>query len=388
MTLEKRVDKIFPELVRWRRHFHAYPELSYHEEKTSQKIANYLRELGLDVKQNIGGYGVVADLHGVKEGRTVALRADMDALPIQDEKECEYRSRIPGVMHACGHDGHMAILLGVATLLTEMREQLQGNVRFLFQPAEELPPGGAQAMIRDGALDGVDAIFGIHLWSHFPVGRIGIREGELMAASDAFEIEIRGKGGHGGIPQDTIDTVTISAYLITQLQTVISRKLNPLKPGVLTVGMIEGGHAFNIIAEKTRMKGTVRSFDEETRELIEKQMKQVIQHTCQMHGADFGFDYIRGYPSLVNHPQETALMKKVAQNLVGEEGVFEMEPIMGGEDFAYYLRNIPGAFCFVGAGNSEKGINAPHHHPLFDIDENALKIGVQLLVQTACNYLE
>lgn len=330
----------------------------------------------------------MADLKGISDGPTIALRADMDALPIQDEKECEYRSQIPGVMHACGHDGHMTILLGAATLLTELKDTLRGNVRFLFQPAEELPPGGAQAMIQDGALDGVHAIFGLHLWSPFPVGRIGIRTGELMAAADAFEIEIRGKGGHGGIPQETIDTIHISAYLIAQLQSVVSRKVNPLRPAVLTVGTIEGGQAFNVIAERTRMKGTVRSFDEDTRTKIEQEMRKIIQFTCQTHGADFAFNYIRGYPALVNHPDETMVMRNVAKEIVGSDGVFEMDPIMGAEDFAYYLQKVPGAFCFVGAGNVEKGIHAPHHHPLFDIDENAIKIGVQLLVQTARHYLE
>lgn len=387
MDLERRVERLFPQLVMWRRDFHRFPELSYHERQTSKKVAEYLETLGLEVKRNVGGHGVIGLLRGKEAGPTVALRADMDALPIQDEKECEYRSQVPGVMHACGHDGHMAMLLGAATLLTGMRDQLRGQVQFLFQPAEELPPGWAQAMIRDGALEGVDAIFGIHLWSSFPVGCIGIRAGELMAAADAFELEILGKGGHGGVPHQAVDTVTIAAYLITQLQSIVSRKINPLKPSVVTVGMIEGGNAFNVIAEKTRMKGTVRSFDPETRQRIVDQMKEIIQHACLMHGADFHFDYIWGYPPLVNHPRETEMMKGVAEEIVGPHQVFEMEPIMGGEDFAYYLEEIPGAFCFVGSGNPDQGITAPHHHPRFDIDEEAMKVGVKLLVQTARKYL-
>ncbi|MFC7441304.1 M20 metallopeptidase family protein [Laceyella putida] len=376
--LKKRIEELFPQMVEWRRDFHRNPELSYHEQKTQQKIVRFLEECGLEVKTEWGGYGVTGYLRGVKPGPTIALRADMDALPIQDEKMCEYRSQVDGVMHACGHDGHMTMLMATAQILCERRESLAGNVLFLFQHAEELLPGGAQQMVKAGVLEGVDAIFGIHLWTPYPVGTISLCSGEIMAAADSFEIEVVGRGGHGGVPHQATDAVMIAAHVITNLQTIISRQLDPLESGVITVGAIEGGNAFNVIAERCRLKGTVRSFKREIREMLVKRMEEVIQHTCQMYGADYRFHYGWGYPPVVNHEEQAGQMMEIARKV----GTFlPMKPIMGGEDFAYYLEQVPGAFCFVGAGNRDKGIAAPHHHPQFDIDEDALKVGVELFVR-------
>ncbi|MRG28695.1 M20 metallopeptidase family protein [Laceyella tengchongensis] len=376
--LKKRVADLFPQMVEWRRDFHQHPELSFQEQQTQRKLIDFMESCGLEVKTGWGGYGVTGLLRGAAPGPTIALRADMDALPIQDEKTVSYRSQVTGVMHACGHDGHMTMLMGAARLLTEMRDRLAGNVLFLFQHAEELLPGGSRQMIEAGVLEGVDAIFGIHLWTPHPVGTISLCSGELMAAADSFEVEIIGKGGHGGLPHEATDAVVIAAHVITHLQTIISRQVDPLDSGVISVGAIEGGNAFNVIAERCRMKGTVRSFNKGVREALAKRVEEVVRHTCHMFGADYRFQYGWGYPPLINHEKETQQLIEVARQ-VGT--VQEMKPIMGGEDFAYYLEQIPGAFCFVGAGNPDKGITAPHHHPRFDIDEEALKVGTELFVR-------
>ncbi|MBA4492890.1 M20 family metallopeptidase [Paenactinomyces guangxiensis] len=386
--LKERIELLFPQLVEWRRNFHKYPELSFQEARTSQQVAEFLRGLGLEVRTGIGGYGVTGLLRGKEPGPTVALRSDMDALPIQDEKTCEYRSQVPGVMHACGHDGHMAMLMGTALLLTEMKESLKGNVLFLFQHAEELLPGGAVRMVEEGVLKGVDVIYGIHLWSPMPTGVVGIREGELMAAADSFEVEITGKGGHGALPHEAVDAVAIASHAVVNLQTIISRQLDPLKSGVITVGTIEGGQAFNVIAEKCRLTGTVRSFDPGVREQLARRMEEVIQSTCQMYGADYRFNYLWGYPPVVNDSVEARRLAEVARQINDPAQVWEIMPVMAAEDFAYYLQQRKGAFCFVGAGNTDLGITAPHHHPKFDIDEKAMKTGVELFIETTLHYLQ
>ncbi|SEM71167.1 M20 metallopeptidase family protein [Lihuaxuella thermophila] len=385
--LKERIERLYPQLVEWRRTFHQYPELSFQEVNTSRQVAEILGRLGLEVRTGIGGNGVTGLLRGSVSGPTVALRADMDALPIQDEKECEYRSRVPGVMHACGHDAHMSMLLGAAVLLSEMKESVKGNILFLFQHAEELVPGGAAQMIREGVLDGVDVVYGIHLWTPLPSGVVGFREGVLMAAADSFELEITGRGGHGGLPHEAVDAVAIASHVVVNLQTIISRRLDPLQSGVITVGTIQGGQAFNVIAEKCRLTGTVRSFDPVVREQLVKQIEEVIGATCRMYGADYEFNYIWGYPPVVNDPGETRRVAKVARQIVDSTHVREMQPMMAAEDFAYYLQERKGTFCFVGAGNAELGVTYPHHHPRFDIDEQAMKVGVELLIRSALDYL-
>ncbi len=386
-SMYRRLSELFPEMVQWRRHFHMNPELSFMEEKTPATIAEYLTQLGVKVRTGVGGRGVVGIIRGGKPGKTVGIRADFDALAIQDEKDVDYKSQVTGVMHACGHDAHTATLLAVAKVLVENKEELHGNVVLIHQFAEEIAPGGALPMIEDGCLDGVDAIFGTHLWSSHPVGEIGYRTGPIMAAADKFTIEIKGRGGHGAAPHETIDSIVVGTALVQNLQQIISRRINPLKPAVLTVASFHAGDAFNVIADSASIIGTVRTFDPEVQDLIIDEMERVIKTTCEGAGAQYTFVYDKGYPAVCNHPEETALLARSAAQVVPAEHVKEMEPIMGGEDFAYYLQKVPGTFFFTGAGNPDKGATYPHHHPKFDIDEQAMLTAAKVLITAAVNYL-
>lgn len=388
MQGEDRLQELFPEMVAWRRHLHQNPELSYKEEKTSAFVAAKLEEFGgIKVRTNVGGYGVVGDLEGHRPGPRIALRADMDALPIQDEKACEYASAVPGVMHACGHDGHIAALLGAAKWLSERVEELAGSVRFIFQPAEELSPGGAAPMIREQVLEGVDAIYGVHLWTPFPAGGIYTRGGPIMAAADEFLLEIIGKGGHGGLPHETVDSLMIGSHLVVNLQSIVSRSLNPVEPSVISVGSFHAGTGFNVIAERAMLNGTVRTFSSHLRMQAKERIEKIIADTCSMYGASYQLDYKLGYPPVVNHPAETQKAVAVASSLFGEDHVHEAPLVMAGEDFAFYLERVPGCFFFVGAGNAEAGITAPHHHPRFDIDERAILQAARLLAGLASSQL-
>lgn len=379
-SLFTRLEEIYPELVSIRRDLHMYPELSFQEVNTPRKIADFLKNLGLEVRTEVGGRGVVGKLRGGKPGRTIAFRADFDALPIQDEKEVEYKSRVPGVMHACGHDVHTASLLGVAKVLSEVKEEIRGTVVFIHQFAEEQIPGGAKSMIEDGCLDGVDAIYGVHVWSSLPIGTIGIIEGDAMAAGDKFEIEIIGKGGHGAKPQITIDSLVVGAQLVNNLQNIVSRKIDPYKPAVVTVGTFQAGQAFNVIADRASLTGTVRTFDDEVRNSIETNINQIAKSTCESSGAKANVNYIRGYPSLWNHPEHIQKAEKVAINLLGKENIKYPLPSMGMEDFSYYLKEVPGAFVFVGGGNSEIEAEYPQHHPKFNVDERSILISAKFFL--------
>ncbi len=381
-------EALFPDMVEWRRHLHRNPELSYQEHNTMKFIADQLIAFGIDTQSGVGDTGVIGTIKGSLPGKTVALRADIDALPIQDEKECEYASQVEGVMHACGHDGHTAGLLAVARYFSENRDTLKGEIRLIFQPGEEVCPGGALKMIAAGALEGVDVIYGVHLWSPLPVHTLASAAGPIMASVDDFVIDITGKGGHGGIPHVTVDSVLTGAQLVVQLQSIVSRNVNPLQPAVLTIGTINSGTAKNVIAETCRITGTVRTFDEETRAVIRKRFEEVTQHTCAMNGATVEIDYMMGYPPLVNHAGETERFFQVAKAVFGEEQVQVTPPMMPAEDFSYYVQQVPGCFIFVGAGNEDKGITYPHHHPRFDIDEAAMLNAAQILVSMAENYLE
>lgn len=387
MDQEDRLLELYPEMVGWRRHLHRHPELSYHEKATAAFVASKLSEFGIQVKTNVGGYGVVGDLNGGFPGPRIALRADMDALPIQDEKACDYSSTVPGVMHACGHDGHVAALLGAAKWLAERRQDWSGNVRFIFQPAEELSPGGAAPMIREGVLDGVDAIYGAHLWTPFQAGSIRTRGGALMAAADEFVLEIVGKGGHGGLPHETVDSLVVASHLVINLQSIVSRNLNPVEPSVISVGSFHAGTGFNVIAEKSNLNGTVRTFSSQLRQLAQQRIEQVTRDTCSMFGAAYKLDYKLGYPPVVNRPAEAERVLETARQLFGQEQVAESPLIMAGEDFSFYLEKVPGCFFFVGAGNREAGIEAPHHHPRFDIDERAILQAARLLAKLAADRL-
>lgn len=385
--LFSRFQEIYPELVELRRDLHMYPELSFQEVNTPKKIATFLTEMGLEVRTGVGGNGVVGILRGGKPGKTVALRADFDALPIQDEKDVPYKSRIPGVMHACGHDIHTAALLGVVKVLSEARENIEGNVVFIHQFAEEVLPGGAKQMIEDGCLDGVDVIYGAHVSSDHPVGTIGVKEGYIMAAADSFEIEISGKGGHGAYPHKSVDSLVVGCQLVLNLQQIVSRRVDPLKSAVVTVGTIQGGQAFNVIPQSIKITGTVRTFDAEVRDLIEESIGQLTKSTCEGSGATATYAYHRGYPALWNHPEETKRVEDLAIRISGEENVRHLDPRMGGEDFAYYLQKVPGTFFFAGGGNPEIGATYPHHHPNFDVDERSMQSIGKLFIAAALNYL-
>ncbi|MDI3316911.1 MAG: amidohydrolase [Bacillota bacterium] len=375
------------ELVAWRRHLHRHPELSFQEEETAGWVAERLRSFGLEPRRP-WGTAVVADLDGGRGGRTVAIRADMDALPVEEATGLEFASERPGVMHACGHDGHTAILLGVARLLATTRARWPGRVRFLFQPAEEKIPGGALGLIEHGALDGVDAVVGLHLWSNLPVGKAGLNEGALMANADDFRIVVHGRGGHGSAPHQAVDALWVGAQIVTGLQGMMGRAVDPLQPAVLTVGTFHAGFNFNVIAPAAEMTGTVRTFDEVTREEVIRRMRALVEHLCAAAGASYDFEYNRGYPALTNHPQEARVLAEAARSVLGAENVdSRYPPNMGGEDFAYYLQRRPGAFLLLGAGPRE-GAGAPHHSPQFTIDEEALPLGVRILSGAALRLLE
>ncbi|GKU78480.1 M20 family metallopeptidase [Paenibacillus sp. L3-i20] len=381
-----KLQEIYPDMVRWRRHLHQFPELSFKEEKTSSWIADRLEEMGCSFERNVGGYGLVAKIIGSKPGPTIALRADIDALPIQDEKECEYASKIAGVMHACGHDGHTAVLLAVASYYCRHKEELAGERRLIFQPAEETTPGGAIEMISDGVLEGVDAIYGIHLWTPLPYGKVASRPGPFMSSADEFVIDIEGRGGHGGLPHEAIDAIIVGSALVQAIQSIVSRSVDPLQPAVVTIGSFQSGTTFNVIAEKCQLKGTVRSFDEQTRMLIHERLEQLIRHTCEMHGATYNYHMRIGYPPVVNDDREASRFFTVAENMQGMVGVIQAEAITVAEDFSYYLQKVPGCFMFVGAGNSDVGASYPHHHPKFNFDERAMIHSARLLIGMAEHY--
>ena len=373
MNIRSEIKDIEKNIIDWRRDFHQYPELGFDEYRTSKIIGEALKEMGLAPQMNVGKTGVTADLT-FGEGPTIALRADMDALPMQETSGLDFSSKHDGVMHACGHDGHMAMLLGAAKVLTQNGDSFNGTVRFIFQPAEE-GAGGARYMIEDGCLDGVDEIYGIHVWNYQPVGEVGITDGPVLAAADMFEIKIKGIGGHGAAPQGTIDAVVVASHLVQALQTIVSRNTNPLESTVVTIGTINGGHNFNIIADEVTLSGTARAYTEENRNLIKTRMAEIIDGVAKTFGAEISFDYEDGYPPTINHTDPVNKVLKAAERVVGEKAGMPYLS-MGGEDFSYYLQKIPGCFFFVGsAPNDKKLFETPHHCSHFTMDERALLVG-------------
>lgn len=386
--LYKELDGVYEEIVAIRRHLHQNPELSFEEVNTAKYIADFHQKIGHQVRTNVGGNGVLAYLQGDKPGPTVAIRADFDALPIHEQADVPFKSNNDGVMHACGHDGHTATLLGLAKVLNSMKSELEGTVVFLHQHAEELPPGGAIEMIKDGCLDGVDVIFGTHLQAQMPLGEIGYRSGPLQAAPDRFDIKIKGKGGHGAYPHETKDSILIAGQLINNLQQIVSRKVDPLESAVVSVCSIEAKNPYNVIADTVSMTGTVRTFKEEIRTSIEKEIERVVKGTCLVSDADYDYTYARGYPTTVNHKEETEFVAELAASVPGVEAVKETAPVMGGEDFSYYLQKVKGTFFFTGARNPEWENDYPHHHPKFDIDERALLIAAKTLGIATLTYMK
>lgn len=366
-----KLQQLYPDMVKTRRYLHQFPEISNKEFKTSKYISDFYSAIGLPHRKNVGGNGVVAVLKGAKDGPTIALRADFDALPIHDEKQVDYASTIPGVMHACGHDGHTSQLLFLAKALFELREHLSGTVVFIHQHAEEYAPGGAKFMIDDGCLDGVDVIYGTHLWSLDDLGLISTRVGPIMAGSDRFIIKVIGAGGHGAQPHKTKDAVVIGSNIVISLQQIISRMKNPLFPAVISVGTFDAINAFNIIADSATLEGTVRTFDTSLREDITQQIERVIQASVYPYHAQYEFQYDIGYPPVVNHKEQTKIVVDIANSIEGLIVQPNCDPHMGGEDFAYYLQHVPGSFFFTGAKPKNKTAY-PHHHPMFDFDETAM----------------
>jgi amidohydrolase len=363
----------------WRRQLHAQPELSGQEHKTAAFVRERLGSFDSLEIVSPTPTSVVATLRGGRSGPTLALRADMDALPIQEESGVEFASRNTGVMHACGHDGHTAMLLATARLLAAMREELGGEVRFVFQHAEELPPGGAVEIVASGAIEGVDAVVGCHLMPNMEVGRIGAIEGPCTASADTFSARIVGRGGHAAFPHKAVDPIASAAQAISSLQHVVSRETPPLDSVVVSVTRISGGTADNVIPEAVEFGGTVRTFSEDVRLRTRDAMERILGGIASAHGANYQFEYVDGYPSVVNDPDLTALVREVAG-----ERLVECPPLMAGDDFSAYLRVAPGCFFFVGAGGPDA---FAHHHPRFTIDEEALPVGIETLTQTARRFL-
>jgi amidohydrolase len=367
--------------VEWRRHLHANPELSFHEHETSRFIAETLESFGgLEITRPTPT-SVLARLVGDAPGRTVALRADIDALPIVEENTFAFISGTSGVMHACGHDGHAAMLLAVAQALVARRAEIAGQVRFIFQHAEELPPGGARELVAAGVLDGVDVIVGCHLISMLPAGTAAMIAGPAMAAADTFELTIRGKGGHGAFPHETVDTVAVAAQAVTNLQHVVARNVDPLRPAVLSVTRIAGGSANNIIPETVELGGTVRTFSNEDRDTIRQAMERVLRGVTAAHGAEFELRYDIGYDAVVNDAAVSAVVAEAIREELGAGGLVETAPVMGGDDFSAYLHEVPGAYFFVGSASEHADSAFPHHHPRFTVDEEALANGIGIFLR-------
>ena len=372
------------ELRALRRDFHQFPELSFKEFETARKIAIYMKELGYEVKENVGKTGVVALLKGAKENPTVALRADMDALPVKEMTGLSYASKNDGVMHACGHDIHVTCALGAAKILASLKDELQGSVKFIFQPAEEIN-AGAKAMIDDGVLENpnVSMIFGLHNNPEIPVGKVGLKEGPLMAAVDSTFINVRGQGGHAAYPHRVIDPIVCASSIVMNLQTIVSRNVDPQKAAVISFGSINGGIANNVIPDEVKLTGTVRTFDEGLRDSIEGWMKRTVENTASSLGCKVEFNYRRDLPPVVNHPEATKIALWAAQKVFGEDGIILPTPSMGGEDFALYQKRVPGCYFWLGVGNPNIDAIHPWHSPYFEADEEAFPLGAALLALSA-----
>lgn len=384
--IKELTENLAPRLIEIRRHLHAHPELSGQEYQTAAYAAGVLSSCGVQVQEAVGKTGVVGELAGQGSNRrTLAIRTDMDALPIQERTQLDFASRKPGVMHACGHDVHTTIGLGTAMVLSQLDASLPGNVRFLFQPAEEIAQG-ASWMIRDGAMRDVSAVFGLHVFPSIPAHAVGIRYGALTAAADDLEIVIQGESGHGARPHEAVDAIWIASQVITTLQQAISRTQNPLRPIVLTIGQINGGRAANVIADQVQMLGTVRSLHPETHANLPQWIEQIVASVCNTYGAKYELSYRRGVPSVQNDFALTQLLEEAAREAWGSDRVQILpEPSLGAEDFSLYLQEAPGTMFRLGVGHADKP-NYPLHHPQFEIDEAAIVTGVVTLAYAAYKY--
>ena len=384
--IQEKAAAYFPEVQAIRHHIHAHPELSFEEHNTSAFIAGKLAAWGVKHQTGVAGTGIVAIIEGKNPGkRCIALRADMDALPIQEKNETDYCSQNAGVMHACGHDVHSSCLLGAAKILQELKGEFEGTVKLIFQPGEEMHPGGASLMIKDGVLENPtpDAIFALHVYPNLPSGTVGFRAGQYMASADELYITIEGKGGHAALPHQTVDPISIAALVITGLQQVVSRKSNPLIPSVLTFGKIQGGFATNVIPDKVELLGTFRTMNEKWRYEAHQWIKDFVHKTCEAYGATAIVDIPAGYPSLFNDPALTAKAEGWAKEYLGDANVRALDMRMAGEDFSFYTLNMPGCFFRIGTNKDGKEFTAPVHNAHFDIDESAMQTGMGMMAWCA-----
>lgn len=386
--IKQEAEKLYPEAVKIRRNLHRHPELGFKEVRTAKVVADYLRALKLDVTEGVGKTGVVAILDGSQKGQTIALRADMDALPIQEETGLDFSSENPGVMHACGHDAHTAMLLAVAKLLSSMKSKLKGRVKFIFQPAEELSHGGATLMCQEGVVDDVDAIFGLHIWPNIDTGYIGVLSGPMMASADYGYVTIKGKAGHGSQPHNAIDACVIAAQAIMAIQTVASRQIDVLEPAVISVGTISGGTAPNVIADEVKFAFTVRTLSKETRKKVPELVERTIKGITESAGATYEFNYDYCLPPTINSQEPVAVVEQVGRQLLGEDKVIKLsKPVMGSEDFSFFQEKVPGAYFFLGGKNEEKGIFPLAHNSLYNFDEDAILTGISMMAAIAYRFL-
>jgi amidohydrolase len=369
--------------IKQRRHFHMHPELSGQEYKTAAYVKEQLAEFGLSIDDRFSAPSVVTHFKGTEGKKTIALRADMDALPIIEEGDKSYISTVPGIMHGCGHDGHTAILLAVAKWISGNPGLVKNNITFIFQSSEEASPSGAKRLVEEGILESVDAIYGIHLMSTMPLGKIGFATGYAMASCNDFDITIEGKGGHGGHPNDAVDPIYIASHLIQAFQSIVSRNLNPLHSGVISFGGMQAGNSYNVIPSEVKLKGTIRALTFEAADLMHQKTEQLTKSLCESFGANGIYEFIEGTPTLYNHPDACVFAKEIIQNTFGNAAFMSIEPVLGAEDFSYYLKEKTGAFINVGM-QSEKS-QFPHHHPKFDIDEDAFPAAIELMIQLALN---
>ncbi len=388
--LKERVSNITARLVEIRRDIHSHPELSGMEQRTSRLVAEVLRECGIEVREGVGGYGVVGILRGKRPGGVVGLRADMDALPMEDIKATPYASRVKGVMHACGHDVHTAALLGVAMVLSSLKDRISGTVKFIFQPSEESGPGGAKPMIDDGALKEPtpQIMVALHCYPELEAGKIGCKDGVMTASSDRFTITIRGRSGHASRPHRTVDAILVASMTISAIQHIVSRRTDPLHHAVISVGTINGGTAPNIIADRVEMKGTVRTLDRDVRQKIPHYIEMILKGITTATEAAYDFHYEFGSPSVMTNPQVTDIAREAIKEALGEGALVELEePQMGSEDFACFAERIPATFLRLGTSNPRKGIESSLHTPDFDVDEDSIGVGVTALSWITIKYL-
>jgi len=383
----KLAKSVNPQQIKWRREFHQFPELSDEEFRSTEFIKNELKKARLKIRPTKMKTGVSADLIGEKTGPVVAIRTDIDALPVIEATNLPFASKNKGIMHACGHDIHMATVLGVAVKLAEIKEQIKGTVRFLFQPAEEKSPGGARPMIAEGVLDNVDLILGLHVDPNLAVGKIGLLDGPTMGAVYDFDLIIKGGGGHAARPHDTVDSIVVSAEVIESLQKVISRETDPIAPTLITFGKINGGVARNVIPDEVKLSGTARSLSPTEEKRMPALIKRTVQGICKARGAKFEIINAGSYPMLVNNRKVNQLLAASYSGLFGKNKVTTTDPLLGGEDFACYLQKVPGAFFWLGIRNNKIGANQPWHSPRFIVDENSIFYGTSALIATTLNFI-